>query len=87
MQSHFNCVQFFVTLCTVALQAPLSMGFSRQEIWNGVPVPPPRDLPTPEIKPASVIPPALAGGFLSTRTTWKALGVQTINQNWNVNGI
>ena len=42
--SHFSCVQLFVTLWTVALQAPLSMGFSRQEFWSGLPYPP-GDLP------------------------------------------
>ena len=45
---------------TAAGQAPLSVGFSRPECWSGLPVPPPGDLPDPEIKPAS---PALAGGF------------------------
>ena len=37
----FNCVRLFVTLWTVACQAPLSMGFSRQEYWSGLPFPPP----------------------------------------------
>ena len=36
--SHFFCVQLFVTLWTVACQAPLSMGFSRQECWSGLPL-------------------------------------------------
>ena len=49
-----------VTLWTAAQQAPLSMGFSRQEHWRGLPCPPPGDLPDPGIKPAS---PALAGRF------------------------
>ena len=65
----------------------MSMEFSRQEIRNGVPVPPPGDLPEPGIKPASVTPFALAGGFFSTSAIREALGIQTINQNWNVNGI
>ena len=39
--SHFNCVRFFATLQTIAHQAPLSMGFSRQEHWSGLPFPPP----------------------------------------------
>ena len=43
----------FETLWTGALQAPLSMGFSRQEYWSGLPFPPPRDLPNPGIKPMS----------------------------------
>ena len=46
-------VQFFVTSWTVASQAPLSMGFSRQEYWNGLPFLPPGDLPDPGIKPES----------------------------------
>ena len=45
--SHFSCVRLFVTLWTVARQAPLSMGFSRQEYWSGLPCPPPEDLPDP----------------------------------------
>ena len=46
----FNHVQHFATLWTVACQAPLSMGFSRQEYWNGLPFPSPGDLPDPGIK-------------------------------------
>ena len=45
-----------VTLWTVACQAPLSMGFSRQEYWRGLPCPPPGDLPDPGIKPRLYIP-------------------------------
>ena len=52
-----------VTLWTLALQVPLSMGFPRQEYWSGLPFPPPVDLPNPGIKPTS---PALAGRFLTT---------------------
>ena len=44
--SHFSCVRLFATLWTVAHQAPLSMGFSRQEYLSGLPCPPPEDLPT-----------------------------------------
>ena len=47
---HFSCVWLFVTLWTVAHQAPLSMGFSRQEYWSGLPCLPPGDLPQPGIK-------------------------------------
>ena len=50
----FQSVQLFVTLCTVACQAPLSMGFSKQEYWNGLPCPYPGDLPDPGIKPTSL---------------------------------
>ena len=51
-------VQLLATPCTVARQAPLSMGFSRQEYWSGLPCPPPGDLPYPGIEPRS---PALQG--------------------------
>ena len=49
----FSCVQLFVTPWTVAHQAPLSMGFSRQESWSGFPVPSPGDLPSPGIETGS----------------------------------
>ena len=68
-----SCVQLFATLWTVARQAPLSMGFPRQENWNGLPFPPPGDLPDPGIEPVSLMSPALAGGFFTTSTTRKAL--------------
>ena len=55
-----------MTLWTVAHQAPLSMGFSRQVYWSGLPFPPPRDLPRPGVKHASPGSPALAGGFFTT---------------------
>ena len=51
---------------TAALQAPLSMGFSRQEYWSGLPFPPPGDFPDPGIKPTSPAPTALAGGCFTT---------------------
>ena len=51
---------------TVAHQAPLSMGFSRQEYWSGLPLPSPGDLSDPGIEPASLVSPALAGGFFTT---------------------
>ena len=57
---------------TIAHQAPLSMGFSRQEYWSGLPCPPPGDLPNPGIEPASLLSPALAGGFFTTSATWEA---------------
>ena len=53
----------FVTSWTVACQAPLSMGFSRQEYWSGWSFPSPGDLPDPGIEPKS---PALAGRFMTT---------------------
>ena len=58
----------FGTLWTAARQAPLSMGFSRQEYWSGLPFPSPGDLPNPGIESKS---PALAGGFFTTSATWE----------------
>ena len=69
--SHFSRVQLFATLWTVAHQAPLSTGFSRQECYSGLSCSPPGDLPDPGIKPTSLISPALAGGFFTTSTTWE----------------
>ena len=56
----------FATPWTVALQAPVSLGFSRQEYWDRLPFPTSRDLPDPGIRPASVVSPALAGRFFIT---------------------
>ena len=56
----------FATPWTVALQAPLSMGFSRQENWSGLPFPSPGDLPDSGIKPESPVSPVLAGQFFFT---------------------
>ena len=53
MLSRFSLVQLFATLWTVACQAPLSMGFSRQEYWSGLSCPPPGDLPNSGIEPRS----------------------------------
>ena len=61
-------VRLFATSWTVAHQAPLSMGFARQEYWSGLPFPSPGDLPNPGIKPMS---PALAGGFFTSEPTEK----------------
>ena len=60
------CVQLFVTPWTIAYQAPLSMGFSRQEYLSGLSFPSPGDLPDPGIEPKS---PAFAGEFFTTSTT------------------
>ena len=58
-----SLVQPFATPWTVAQQAPLSMKFSRQEYWNGLPFPTPGDFPGPGIKPTS---PAVTGRFFTT---------------------
>ena len=65
--------RLFATLWTVAHQAPLSMGSSRQEYWGGLPFSPSGDLPDPGIKPVSLASPALAGRFFTASTTQEAL--------------
>ena len=62
-------VQIFMSLRTKVHQAPLSMGFSKQEYWSGLPCPPPGDLPNPGIEPESLASPALADGFFTTSAT------------------
>ena len=76
MLNHFSYVRLCVTLCTVACQAPLSMGFYRQEYWNGLLCPPPGDLPNPGMELVSLMFPALAGRFFTTSATCKAPGTQ-----------
>ena len=61
----------YVTPWTAARQAPLSMGFSRQEHWSGLPFPSTGDLPHPGTGPMS---PALAGGFFTTDPLGKPKG-------------
>ena len=63
--SHFSHLQFFATLCIVACQAPLSMGFSRQQYWSRLPCPPPGIFSTQELNPC-LMSPALAGRFFTT---------------------
>ena len=55
----------------IARQAPLSMGFSRQEYWSGLPFPSPGDLPVSGIEPMSLTSLALTGVFFTTSTTWE----------------
>ena len=71
--SHFNNVQCFATLWTVAHQVPLSLEFPKQEHWSGLPFPSPENLPDPGIKLASLMSPALASRFFTTNATWEAL--------------
>ena len=69
--SCFSHVWLCVIPWTVACQAPLSMGFSRQEYWSGLPFPPPGDLPNPGIESTSLVSPALASGFFISSATWE----------------
>ena len=68
--SCFSHVWLSATLWTVAHWAPLSMGFSRQDYWSGLPWPSPGNLPNPGFEPVSLVSPALAGRLLSTTTAW-----------------
>ena len=62
-----------VILLTIAYQAPLSLGFSRQEYWSGLPFLSLGNLPYPGIEPVSLTPPTLAGGFFIPSVTWETI--------------
>ena len=66
------CLNLCDPMDIIAHQTPLSMGFSQQKYWSGLPCSLPGDLPNPRIKPASLTSPALAGRFLTTSTIWEA---------------
>ena len=69
----FRHVWLFVTPWTIPHEAPVSLRFSRQEHWSGLPCPPPGNLPDPGIEPASLTSPALAGRFLLASRASKAV--------------
>ena len=69
MLSHFSHVRLFATLWTVAHQAPLFVGFSRQEYWSGLPCHCLVDLPNPGIELSFLMSPALATEFFTPSTT------------------
>ena len=71
-----SCVRLFATLWTIACQAPLSMGLSRKEYWNGLPFPSPGDLLDPGIKPGS---PALQADCLPSEPPGKYVYVNIIS--------
>ena len=71
MLNHFSHVWLFATLWTIACQAPLPMGFSRQDYWSGLSFPSPRDIPHPGIVPACS---ALTGIFFTTEPLGKPTG-------------
>ena len=73
MLSHFSCVLLFATLWAVAHQAPLSLGFSRKDYWDGLPFSS-GDLPEPGIEPVSLTSPTLAGRLFTTSATQEAGG-------------
>ena len=72
-----SVMSYSVTPWTVAHKAILLMEFSRREYWSGLPFPPPGGLPDPGIKPASLEPPELAGGFFTTKLSGKPLTLYT----------
>ena len=72
MLNHLSRVQPFAALHIVARQAPLSIGFSRQEHWSGLPCPPPGDFPNPGIEPESLMSPEFVGRFFTTSITGEA---------------
>ena len=77
-------LQLCSTLCNpmdCACQAPLSKGYSRQEYWSGLPCSSPRDLPDPGMELASLMSPALAGGFFTPSTTREAKNAGLLNLN------
>ena len=70
--SHFSRVRLFATPWTVAHQAPLSIGLSRQENWSGLPVPSCREIPHQKSNSVSLTSPELAVGFFTISVTWEA---------------
>ena len=80
MLHHLIMSSFFVTLCTAVLRAPLSMGFSRQKYWSGLPFPPPGDLPDPGIKPMAPVTTVLASGIFATVPPGKPIVISAQSQ-------
>ena len=72
VRSPFSGVRLFATLWTIVHYVPLSLGFSRQEYWNGLPSSPPGDLPDPGIETAYLTSLTSAGRFFTTSATWEA---------------
>ena len=67
---------------TVSCQAPLSMEFSKQEYWSGLPLPTPGDLSNPGIEHASLVSPAFKGRFFTTSVTWEAPSLWDCNESF-----
>ena len=80
MLSHSSLVWFFATPWTIVCQAPLSMGFSRQEYWSGLPFPSPGDLQDLGTEPRSLESSALAGGFFTMEPPGKSSIIPTTAQ-------
>ena len=81
-------VWLFAIPWTVACQAPLSMGFPRQEYWDGLPFSSPGDLPYPGIERTSLVSPGLAGGFFATVSSGKnSLGYRKGEPKWSLESL
>ena len=81
---HAKSLQLRPTFCQPMDCSPpalLSMGFSRQEYWSGLPFPPPGDLPDPGAELASLMSPAFVDGIFTTSTTWEAHVGGTMSEN------
>ena len=74
--SHFSCVRLFLTPWTIAHQSPLSMGFSRQEYWSGLPCPSPDTRPDPGREHTTLASPALQAVSLPTEPPGKPWEMQ-----------
>ncbi|CAN0096354.1 unnamed protein product [Rangifer tarandus platyrhynchus] len=83
-----SCVRLFAMLWTVACQAPLSMGFSRQKYWSGLPCPPPGGLPDSGLKPVSPVSPTLQVDSLPAESSRKPpRGAEAqLNIAWPISG-
>ena len=81
--SYFSHVQLFATLWIIVLQAPLNMGFSRQEYWSGLPFPSLGYCLNPGIRHAAVMYPGLSGRFFTTSITWK-VNSDRVNQQFPI---
>ena len=87
IQYVLTCLRFFVAPWRVVHQAPLSMEFSRQEYWRGLPFPFPEDLLNLRNEPTSLASPALAGEFFTTRATWNGYSQTSIHGINSINVI
>ena len=83
-------VRLFAAPWTVICPVPQSMEFSRQKYWSGWEVPPPGDLPGPEIQPVSLASLVLAGRFFTTSTTWEEAGSKGgkfLQKRWSADNV
>ena len=80
--SHFSHIQLFSATWTIAHQAPLPMGFSRQEYWSDLPFPSPGDLPNPGIKPTSLMCLPFTDGYFQFSSVQPLSRVQLFATPW-----